>query len=884
MKKITLALFVLMYTLGFSQSAPTTFEAGEIGSAWSFTNFDNGTDSSVGYEKVANPNVSGINTSATVGKFTAVATGAAQAGCQSNDIGKFTLSTTNSTVKIMVYKTEISDVALKFEVAGGGSLGEIKVANTKINEWEELTFDFYGQIGKLESTDIVKIRISLDYKARTVDKVSYFDNLTFSKSTVVSPKIPCDAVFKDAQQGTSFDVGYKAKFETTGTDVAVTFELLDQKDGVIAYLWRESPFAEYPMANQGGKVFKYTLTGQTSGSIITYACKFAFAGGAAVTKYFKYTVGDSCGTETTSTVPTLPLDFESTTTAYTFVDFDGGAVTKIANPDKTGVNTSATVAKMVKGAGQPWGGSKIKMASAVDFSTKKLFKIKVWSPVAGKKLLLKFEGAGAAFEKESIGVTTANAWQELSFDFTGVAVNNLNDNIVFIFDLGTAGDGSANSTYYFDDVSQSAVAVVSTAPTLPLDFESTTTAYTFVDFDGGAVTKIANPDKTGVNTSATVAKMVKGAGQPWGGSKIKMASAVDFSTKKLFKIKVWSPVAGKKLLLKFEGAGAAFEKESIGVTTANAWQELSFDFTGVAVNNLNDNIVFIFDLGTAGDGSANSTYYFDDVSQSAVAVGSTSTTVTIDGSSVLTGYLNWFNKDGSYASGGAWALADVKTISDATADTVSLSPNFNTYNATDSYWSDGAGKGNKIIEGNSFIENSALASQILTFNGDVVSNTLAVGYTAIAFIKGLDPNNGYTDVLGITAPLVAGQSFSITTGTAISAGLIVQYGFTVRGLNGNPADEAALGKVVIGKSTLGTSKFEVSNVKMYPNPVSNELTIEAKNTIQKVEVFNLLGQQVLSINPKTNSAKIQTSSLSKGVYVITATIDDVVSSSKFIKQ
>jgi hypothetical protein len=64
--------FVLMYIWGF-QSAPVTFEAGEIGSAWSFTNFDNGTVSSVGYEKVANPSVSGINTF-TVGKFTAVAT------------------------------------------------------------------------------------------------------------------------------------------------------------------------------------------------------------------------------------------------------------------------------------------------------------------------------------------------------------------------------------------------------------------------------------------------------------------------------------------------------------------------------------------------------------------------------------------------------------------------------------------------------------------------------------------------------------------------------------------------------------------------------------------------------------------------------------------
>jgi hypothetical protein len=69
-------LFVLMYNLGFSQSAPVTFEAGEIGSAWSFTNFDNGTVSSVGYEKVAN--LYQVSTPLPVGKFTAVATGATQ--------------------------------------------------------------------------------------------------------------------------------------------------------------------------------------------------------------------------------------------------------------------------------------------------------------------------------------------------------------------------------------------------------------------------------------------------------------------------------------------------------------------------------------------------------------------------------------------------------------------------------------------------------------------------------------------------------------------------------------------------------------------------------------------------------------------------------------
>jgi beta-glucanase (GH16 family) len=153
--------------------------------------------------------------------------------------------------------------------------------------------------------------------------------------------------------------------------------------------------------------------------------------------------------------PVLPLDFESTTISYPFTNFLGGAVTKIANPQINGINTSANVARMIKSAGEVFGGSFITMASPINFTTNKIIKVKVFSPVAGRKLLLKFEGAGSTFEKESIGVTTANVWQELTFDFAGVAgVNNLNTKIVFIFDLGTQGDGSANSTYLFDDVVQ----------------------------------------------------------------------------------------------------------------------------------------------------------------------------------------------------------------------------------------------------------------------------------------------------------------------------------------------------------------------------------------------------------------------------------------------
>ena len=85
-------------------------------------------------------------------------------------------------------------------------------------------------------------------------------------------------------------------------------------------------------------------------------------------------------------------------------------------------------------------------------------------------------------------------------------------------------------------------------------------------------------------------------------------------------------------------------------------------------------------------------------------------------------------------------------------------------------------------------------------------------------------------------------------------------------------------------TTLGTTKFETSNVKMYPNPIKNSLTIEANNSIEKVSVFNVLGQEVLTTSPKANSATLQTNNLQKGVYIVKTEIDGKVNNSKIIKE
>jgi hypothetical protein len=192
-KPIIFSLAALILMLGsalFAQNAPINFETGGQGANWTWTVFENGTNPPV--EIMANPHSTGINTSATVAKFTALQAGQPWAGCESqhgSDIGTFTFNNTNCTIKIMVYKTVISDVGIKFASASGASSGEIKVANTLINQWEEITFDFSSRIG--ETNDQIIIFPDFDLAGRVNDNIIYFDNITFSEQMAIpEPDVP----------------------------------------------------------------------------------------------------------------------------------------------------------------------------------------------------------------------------------------------------------------------------------------------------------------------------------------------------------------------------------------------------------------------------------------------------------------------------------------------------------------------------------------------------------------------------------------------------------------------------------------------------------------------------------------------------------------------
>jgi len=254
-------------------------------------------------------------------------------------------------------------------------------------------------------------------------------------------------------------------------------------------------------------------------------------------------------------------------------------------------------------------------------------------------------------------------------------------------------------------------------------------------------------------------------------------------------------------------------------------------------------------------------------------------TVTVDGTAAWSGYANVFD-NGAFQFGSAWGLADMKSVIDPIS--VTLYPNFNTYNASDPFWSNGA-IGNKTFEGNTYVENAALAGQGLTFRAMVESNTFASGYTVMAFIKGLNPANNYNADVLVTTPLVAGESFSITA-PSIPAGLIVQYGFSVTGLNANPAQAEDLGNARVIPFFLGVEDFSNSQFSVAPNPATNQITVKAAQNIEALTVYNVLGQQVLANNPQKNNFNVDISNLQRGVYVVKATVSGKTSTSRIVKQ
>ncbi|MFM1947288.1 MAG: hypothetical protein RL207_1571 [Bacteroidota bacterium] len=216
MRKLLFSIFLLNSLFSIAQNVPISFEQGAFGSTWSWTVFENIGNPPL--EIVVNPDVTGLNTSSTVAKFTALQGGMPYAGveCAHGEVGTFTLTPANCIVKIMVNKPVISNVGIKFATASGASTGELLVANTQINKWEELTFDFTPILGLPTSSGINQVIIFPDFQNRTSTNICYFDNITFG-----TPGPPLGTPMTPAPDPNFAAVDVISMFSNVYTDVPV---------------------------------------------------------------------------------------------------------------------------------------------------------------------------------------------------------------------------------------------------------------------------------------------------------------------------------------------------------------------------------------------------------------------------------------------------------------------------------------------------------------------------------------------------------------------------------------------------------------------------------------------------------------------------------------
>ncbi|MDC1342230.1 T9SS type A sorting domain-containing protein [Flavobacteriaceae bacterium] len=645
----------------------------------------------------------------------------------------------------------------------------------------------------------------------------------------------------------------------------------------------------------------------------------------------------------------LPFDFETSPVTSDWAGFEGAGITveAVAAPQTTG-NSSTNLAKIIRNGGQPYAGVVTTVDTALDFSTKSTITARIWtSAPIGTKVMFKTENAanpGDNSGEKDVFTTKTGEWEDLVFDFATVG-NTAHTKLVIIPDNGNLGDGSATSTFYFDDIIQAAPTAASQTITVSIDVSADPGGVNIVTptVSGNWAEYAATVDPNNANKySYTFAEGVTSAEFVWkvygtsagdvqesltslvGGGAIENNLAAtlptgngintDYSTycNRTVASDSGDFVAPTFVFNSFRQVGVTYTEL---VLTADSGDSYAIDYSvndysefhgpGATDNGdgtytviVNPSSAFTYlwynittstqeDLSACD--SSNRDHAAGDSEANSFGVCPTTATgnsVTVATSQAWNAYVNAFNvSDDAYAFGFPYTVSDLRATPTATSMTLEPNTAIWTAEATNAGWFDqGAATqtANKYIEALSYIEDATLANEELTFSGNISVSDLGDGYTVVVFIKTL--TSSYTTVAYKTADISSTGDFTVTATADEMSQAVIQYGFSVTGPLADPAD-TSLGSVVVGAETLSIEDINIINVSVYPNPSSSNWNFRTPNTvINSVEVFNLLGKRVASqrSNNSTNVA-ISTQGLTSGIYIARITTEQGTKSVKLIK-
>ena len=320
----------------------------------------------------------------------------------------------------------------------------------------------------------------------------------------------------------------------------------------------------------------------------------------------------------------LPVDFENDQVLNEdIVNFNGGSGSVVNNPQIDDNNPSENVGVIIRDGGDIWAGSYIELNSYLDFSTDTHISMSVYTPISGLTVKFKLEGDNGAQTERDAYTDLSNEWETLSWSFAGEPSNTYNK-LVLMFDFGNIGDGSVNSTFYFDNITAFDPSGGLNQIDLPVTFEDPEVYYSLIDFEGNGPSTIVEEggnhyvqviktDESGTSAGVTIGTEEGFATDiPITSSDTKMYAHVYVEG---------TTQTGIPVRFKIENSNdptQSVETEAF-TSVAGEWEVLEFDFSNEATGTaaLNTSYPFnmasiFFNFGSVGDNET--IYRFDNVS------------------------------------------------------------------------------------------------------------------------------------------------------------------------------------------------------------------------------------------------------------------------------
>ena len=326
----------------------------------------------------------------------------------------------------------------------------------------------------------------------------------------------------------------------------------------------------------------------------------------------------------------LPINFENDQiTNEDIIHFNGGSGYVVYNPQIDDDNPSDWAGVVIRDGGDIWAGTYIELDGYIDFSTNTTLNMNVLSPYPGLMVKFKIEGNQGSFPSEPATerdayTTKTNEWEILSWDFSGEPSNTYTK-LVLMFDFGNVGDGTADSTFYYDDIYQTDPSGGLSQMDLPVTFEDPSVYYVLTDFGGNGPSTILE------TVDGNYARVEKdGGAETWAG--VTIGSGAGFlneipvtSTNTKMYVDVYvsddNSQTGIPIRLKIEDSNdptKSVETEAF-TTQTGVWETMEFDFSNEAEGTAELNTSYVFNMASiffnfGSTGSQNVVYYFDNVS------------------------------------------------------------------------------------------------------------------------------------------------------------------------------------------------------------------------------------------------------------------------------